>query len=146
MTFKTPKHDSSARKIGIDAGLAGRLKRHKTAQAEDALKLGAKLPRGCASVSRADCSDQNREGRVTYLRSSKGRRVAPVSMVFGCMICGTHATQLLSSGVTINVVADRLGHSSPVITLTVYGHLLKNAEDQAVAVSGPLLEAALASA
>ncbi len=44
MTFKTPKHDSSARKIGIDAGLAGRLKRHKTAQAEDALKLARSSP------------------------------------------------------------------------------------------------------
>lgn len=58
----------------------------------------------------------------------------------------THATQLLSAGVTTNVVAYRLGHSSPVITLTVYGHLLKKAEDQAVAVSGALLELALASA
>jgi integrase len=55
----------------------------------------------------------------------------------------THATLLLTAGVPINAVAQRLGHSTPVITLKVYGHVLRRAEDQAVAVSGNLLEGAL---
>jgi hypothetical protein len=41
VAFETPKNDSSARTIGIDAGLAGLLKRHKTAQADDALRAPA---------------------------------------------------------------------------------------------------------
>jgi integrase len=47
------------------------------------------------------------------------------------------------AGVPINAVAQRLGHSTPVITLKVYGHVLRRAEDQAVAVSGTLLAGAL---
>ena len=47
------------------------------------------------------------------------------------------------SGVPINAVAARLGHSTPVITLKVYGHVLRRAEDQAVSVAGKLLEGAL---
>jgi integrase len=36
----------------------------------------------------------------------------------------THASQLITSGMDILTVSRRLGHSSPAITLTVYGHLL----------------------
>jgi integrase len=47
--------------------------------------------------------------------------------------------------VPINAVSQRLGHSTPVITLKVYGHVLRRAEDQAVNVSGALLEPAFAT-
>jgi integrase len=36
----------------------------------------------------------------------------------------THASQLITSGMDILTISRRLGHSSPAITLTVYGHLL----------------------
>ncbi|HLZ60473.1 MAG TPA: tyrosine-type recombinase/integrase, partial [Ktedonosporobacter sp.] len=32
------------------------------------------------------------------------------------------ASYLLSQGVSVNVVQNILGHSSPIITMTVYGH------------------------
>jgi integrase len=56
----------------------------------------------------------------------------------------THATLLLQAGVPINAVAQRLGHASSVVTLEVYGHVLKQAEDRAVIVAGSLLASALA--
>jgi integrase len=56
----------------------------------------------------------------------------------------THATLLLLAGVPINAVASRLGHSSPVTTMTVYAHVLRRAEDRAAEVAGGLLRAALA--
>jgi integrase len=55
----------------------------------------------------------------------------------------THATLLLLAGVPINAVAGRLGHSSPVTTMTVYAHVLRRAEDRAAEVAGGLLRAAL---
>jgi integrase len=43
----------------------------------------------------------------------------------------THASQLITSGMDILTVSRRLGHSSPAITLTVYGHLLSPKDDAA---------------
>ena len=51
----------------------------------------------------------------------------------------THATLLLLEGVPVNAVASRLGHSGPSITLNVYGHAIKQADDCAVEASGALL-------
>ncbi len=52
---------------------------------------------------------------------------------------GTALAIFLLSG----AVAQRLGHSTPMITLTTYGHVLKRAEEHAAAVSGSLLERVL---
>jgi integrase len=56
----------------------------------------------------------------------------------------THASLLLSDGVPIVAVSQRLGHANPTITLNTYSHLVKRAEDQAAAVAGTLLANALA--
>lgn len=44
----------------------------------------------------------------------------------------SHATHLLSSGVPVGTVSARLGHSSPVVTLNVYSHVLPNSDKAAV--------------
>jgi hypothetical protein len=51
----------------------------------------------------------------------------------GCTTCGTcYATLLLEAGIPVHVVAARLGHADPAITLRVYAHVLR---DQAVEVA-----------
>jgi integrase len=45
-----------------------------------------------------------------------------------------HATVLLLAGVPLHVVAGRLGHADPSITLRVYAHVVKEAESQAAEV------------
>lgn len=54
-----------------------------------------------------------------------------------------HATTLLLSGVPVHVVAARLGHADPAITLRVYAHVIRTAESAAAdifaqAVSTPV--------
>lgn len=49
------------------------------------------------------------------------------------------ATQLLAAGVDVITVAKRLGHSSPVTTLAIYGHATTKAEQEAACVMGNLL-------
>ncbi|MEU9887910.1 tyrosine-type recombinase/integrase [Sphaerisporangium sp. NPDC051011] len=39
-----------------------------------------------------------------------------------------HATTLLLVGVSVHVVAARLGHADPAITLRVYAHVIRSAE------------------
>jgi integrase len=43
----------------------------------------------------------------------------------------THATLLLSAGKPVKVVSERLGHSSAVITMTVYAHVLPGGQREA---------------
>ena len=46
----------------------------------------------------------------------------------------THASMLIASGVDILTISRRLGHSSPTITLGVYGHLVHGTDDKAAQI------------
>jgi integrase len=41
-----------------------------------------------------------------------------------------HATLLLTAGVPVHVVAERLGHADPAITLRVYAHVIRQHADE----------------
>ena len=51
----------------------------------------------------------------------------------------THATLLLTSNTPVKVVAERLGHASPVVTLTTYAHVLPGQQAGAAAAFGALV-------
>ena len=53
----------------------------------------------------------------------------------------THASMLIASGMDILTISRRLGHSSPTITLSVYGHLIAGTDDRAAQI----MEAAFGS-
>jgi integrase len=46
----------------------------------------------------------------------------------------THASQLIASGMDPLTISRRLGHGSPAITLTVYGHLFGNTDAKAAEI------------
>ena len=52
----------------------------------------------------------------------------------------THATILLGAGQPVKVVSERLGHASPVITLTVYAHVLPTMQREAVAALAAMVD------
>jgi integrase len=43
----------------------------------------------------------------------------------------THATLLLLAREPVHVVSQRLGHASPVVTMTVYAHVLPGSQREA---------------
>jgi len=43
----------------------------------------------------------------------------------------THATILILARESVNVVSQRLGHSSPMVTMTVYAHVLPGSQREA---------------
>lgn len=51
-----------------------------------------------------------------------------------------HATLLLLAGVPVHVVAARLGHADPAITLRVYAHVIRSAETAAADIFAHALE------
>jgi integrase len=53
-----------------------------------------------------------------------------------------HATTLLLSGVPVYVVAARLGHADPAITLRVYAHVIRCAEAAAADIFAQAVKAA----
>ena len=53
-----------------------------------------------------------------------------------------HATTLLLSGVPVHVVAARLGHADPAITLRVYAHVIRSAETAAADIFAQAVRAA----
>jgi integrase len=55
-----------------------------------------------------------------------------------------HATILLERGERVEVVAERLGHSSVSITLNTYAGVLEDAKGKAGATAGAVLDEALA--
>jgi integrase len=53
-----------------------------------------------------------------------------------------HATTLLLSGVPVHVVAARLGHFNPAITLRVYTHVIRSTEAAAADILAQAVNAA----
>ncbi len=44
----------------------------------------------------------------------------------------TYATFLLSKGINVKVISERLGHESIQVTLDLYSHVLESMQDEAV--------------
>jgi integrase len=55
----------------------------------------------------------------------------------------THASILIGQNVPITSVSKRLGHANSQITLSVYAHALKGAEDQAFAAASSITSSVL---
>jgi integrase len=51
----------------------------------------------------------------------------------------SNATSLLTEGVPVHVVSARLGHSSPMVTLSVYAHVLPRSDERAAEVMASVL-------
>jgi len=144
--IKVPKNQSSRRTIAIHPGLAGFLRGARAQQAQEALKVGGGLP---AEGLMFPKSILEPTAPQSVDRASKSLVRAFARLDFdgftGHCLRHTHATLLLSDGVAITAVSQRLGHANPTITLNTYSHLVKRAEDQAAVVAGSLLAGALAS-
>jgi hypothetical protein len=66
---------------------------------------------------------------------------APVPSLHFHGLRHTHATLLLKAGVPVHVVAQRLGHSSPALTLSIYSHVLPRQQAAAAAAFAKLVAA-----
>jgi integrase len=79
---------------------------------------------------------------VDRCRNSLGAGLPPVIRLHD--LRHTHATLLLAAGVPVKVVAERLGHASPTITLTVYAHVMPGNQRDAADLFARLIKEATA--
>lgn len=138
LRFKTPKTAHGRRTISIPASTVAEMRAHWTDQQQTRLALGA----GKAPPEALVFCDVNGEPRRPNAVTKEWERAATVAGVgFASLhsLRHTHASHLIAAGVDILTISRRLGHASPTITLSVYGHLMPNTDDRAAQV----MEAAL---
>lgn len=121
------------RVIDLDAGTAAVLRAWRKQRGTMALQLA----RDDALVF-GDIEGRHRNGEhvsrqfardVARCRKALGEDVLPVIRLHD--LRHSHATILLTAREPVHVVSQRLGHASPVVTMTVYAHVLPGSQREA---------------
>ncbi|GAA2607714.1 site-specific integrase [Actinomadura fulvescens] len=139
-----------SRVVTIDDETVAVLKEHRKAQAADKLLVGAKWRGGSDGyVFATGWGKPIHPDSVGWLMTKtiraynepkEGPRPAealPHARVHD--LRHIHATTLLLAGVPVHVVAARLGHADPAITLRVYAHVVRSAEVAAAEVFAKIM-------
>lgn len=137
--FDDPKTYKSNRKIKIDKTTITILKTFRKYQKKYASILGNKYINENNLVFTNTFGkpfNQNNFNR-RYFRKMLGMAGISDKFTFHCLR-HTHATLLLKNGVNIKVVSERLGHSSVMVTLDIYAHVLDSMEQTAADVWGKI--------
>jgi len=130
---KGPKTKHGRRTISLPAHLVMELRQHWREQQEQRLAIGlGKAPDSAPVFATAEGG---------FMSPNAITKAWPVAMAAIDMpavtlhsLRHTHASMLIANGVDILTISRRLGHSSPTITLNVYGHLIHGTDDQAAAI------------
>jgi integrase len=140
LRFKSPKTKHGRRTISLPPSIISELRSHWKAQQERRLSLGmGKSPPDSLVFATWEGNVRHPDGL------SKEWRLAMAAL--GCpqitlhSLRHTHASQLIASGLDVLTISRRLGHGSPAITLSVYGHLFSNTDDRAAAVTETMFAA-----
>ena len=130
--IKSPKTKHGRRKITISRWLSAELRSHRARQDERRLTLGAgRAPDDSPVFARwnGELRDPNR------LSQDFGNVMTKLGI--DCTLHGlrhTHVSQLIASGLDVLTISRRIGHASPAITLSVYGHMFANTDARAAEV------------
>ena len=124
-----------SRTVSIDAGTVQVLKEHHARQAEERLAAGPEWVGGDEYVFSTGWGGPVHPDTVSSLIGDLIR--AHNATMGGCAgellpharlhdLRHIHATTLLLAGVPVHVVAARLGHADPSVTLRVYAHVIRD--------------------
>jgi len=144
LRFKPPKTKAGTRTISLPASVVDALKAHRKRQLEQRLALGLGKPDKDALVFCGPEGEAIAPSRVSGAwrdaidRFRKpGENGAPASLDIPKVrfhdLRHTHASALIAGGLDVVAISRRLGHASPVVTLSVYAHLFKKSDEGAAA-------------
>jgi integrase len=128
--FTEPKTKRSNRSIPLSSSLVTALKAHRIQQLEERMKLGI-------SYQNHDLIFASEIGTPIMHRNLHRRHFKPILEKANLPdirlydLRHTTATLLLSAGENPKVVSERLGHSSIVLTMDVYSHVLPSMQKDA---------------
>jgi integrase len=131
-SFEEPKTPRSRRTILLPAPLLHKLASHKKKQAEVRLKLGA----AWQAFDLVFCSEQGMPHSIPNLTYRYFRPIlekAKLARIRLYDLRHTCATLLMIAEENPKVVSERLGHSTIVLTLDTYSHVLPTMQQKAAA-------------
>src|SRR5262249_41488727 len=130
---KAPKTRKGRRTISLPAATVAELRQHWREQQEQRLALGAgRAPADSPVLATYDGELQS----PTAITQAWMVAMKAIGMEGGTLhsLRHPHASMLIASGVDILTISRRLGHSSPTITLGIYGHLIHGTDDKAAQI------------
>jgi integrase len=136
VNWETPKTDRSRRVVEIDAETVRVLRDHRRQQAAEQLRALGAWPDTGEEAGLCFTDEAGQPLRPPYVSRRFGdlvRRVEGLPVIRFHDLRHTHATVSLLIGVPVHVVAGRLGHASPSMTLDVYAHVLREQRSDAAA-------------
>lgn len=123
LRFKEPKTRHGRRTITLPPSAVLELRAHWKAIQELRLALGVgKSPPESLLFSDLDCNPRKPNAVTKEWNRTVGLAKQPQATLHS--LRHTHASHLIAAGLDILTISRRLGHGSPAITLSVYGHLL----------------------
>lgn len=128
--FNEPKTAKSRRTIPLPMSLVKEIKKHRIRQNEERLKLGSHW-QDFDLVFPSRVGTPLTMGRITrvFQRIKKDVKMAKPLRLYD--LRHSTATLLLQAKVNPKVVSERLGHSTVVLTLDVYSHVLPTMQAEA---------------
>jgi integrase len=137
LRLKAPKTSRSRRTVTLPSSLVTELRAHRKAQQELRLRCGI----GGKATLVFDQPDGSPLSPDTITRRWERATKALGLKATLHSLRHTHASTLILSGLDVISVSRRLGHSSPVLTLNTYGHLIRP-DDQADVIMDKALKGA----
>ncbi len=119
--MEPPKTRKGRRDIELDPEAVEVLRKHRNAQRRLAKSLGIEPPE--MVFPKRDLTDWCRPTVMARVVSRWAKRAGCRKLTLHSLR-HFHASMLLQSGLNPSVVAERLGHSNPAITLAIYAHCL----------------------
>jgi len=131
--FKSPKTRHGRRVVSLSPWIVRDLRAHRKAQQEQRLRLGlGQLPDETLLFPNPDGDARSPNAMSKeWTRTAAQLRLPRVNFH---AFRHTHASQLIAARMDVLTISRRLGHGSPTITLTVYGHLFSNTDDEAARI------------
>jgi integrase len=121
LVFKAPKTRHGRRTVTLPLSTVAELRVHWARQQEQRLALGlGKAPED--SLVFATWDGSTRSPNALTKEWATAMKAAGIKATLHSLR-HTHASTLIASGLDVLTISRRLGHGSPAITLTVYGHL-----------------------
>lgn len=132
LQFKAPKTKHGRRTIALPDFLVADLRAHRQAQLKQRVALGlGKMPDDTLVFGHIDGSPR----RPDCLTQEWGRARGDLGLKISLhAFRHTHASALIASGMDVLTISRRLGHSSPTVTLAVYGHMFSNTDARAAQI------------
>ncbi len=130
--IKRPK-SGRVRQVTLDPETVAVMRRWRVEQAQERLQAGELwADREGVVFTRDDGSPIHGDTAIQLLRRVVTRLGLPRARLHD--LRHIHATTLLRAGVPVHAVADRLGHTNPNVTLSVYAHAMPGDSEQAARV------------